>query len=152
MLFISLLFSNAIIAQEKKAVDFPVEKIIGRWNMPTKKGAIIEEWKKGDSVLLNGKSYMIKGSDTIALETLMIHYKEGKLFYTSLVNGQNNGVAISFALSVSKNNTYTFENPSHDFPKRIHYEFTGPESLHAWIDGGEAMADKRSDFNYTRVK
>ena len=90
--------------------------------------------------------------DTSNLEIILLTKDGNGIFYTPTVIAGNNIKPVRFTLTSFANNTYTFENPSHDFPKRIHYEFTGPESLHAWIDGGEAMADKRSDFNYTRVK
>lgn len=139
-------------AQQQTAVDFPFEKLVGKWKMLTRKGLIMEEWERMDSTTLLGKSYLFKSGDTIALEKLRIYIQQDKLLYTSQVNNQNNGKPVSFVLTSSQNNGYTFENPEHDFPKRIHYEFVGNDSLHAWIDGGEAKADKRSDFNYLRVK
>lgn len=154
LLAISVLMVLPVLlqAQQKTAVDFPFEKLVGKWKMLTRKGLIMEEWKKEDSTTLSGKSYLFKSGDTIPLEKLQIHLLQDKLFYTSQVTGQNEGKAISFVLTTSTNNTYTFENPEHDFPKRIYYEFVSNDSLHAWIDGGEAMAGKRSDFHYSRAK
>jgi hypothetical protein len=139
-------------AQQKNITGFPFDKLVGKWKMLTRKGLLMEEWQRVDSTTLSGKSYLFKSGDTILLEKLQLHVQEEKLLYTSQVKDQNEGQAISFVFTGSTNNTYTFENPGHDFPKRIHYEFISNDSLHAWIDGGEAMAGKRSDFNYSRVK
>lgn len=151
-ILVVLIWPVLLQAQQEVAAGFPFEKLAGKWKMLTRKGLIIEEWKKEDSATLSGKSYLLKSGDTIPLEKLKIYRLQDKLFYTSQVHGQNEGEVIAFALTTAINNTYTFENPEHDFPKRIHYEFVGSDSLHAWIDSGEAMAGKRSDFNYIRVK
>jgi hypothetical protein len=33
-------------------------------------------------------------------------------------------------------NEVVFENPEHDFPKRIGYRLVSADSLEAWVDGG----------------
>lgn len=44
-----------------------------------------------------------------------------------------------------------FENPAHDFPKRIGYRLVSPDSLEAWIDGGAAGNGKKTTYPYHRV-
>jgi hypothetical protein len=44
-----------------------------------------------------------------------------------------------------------FENPEHDFPKRVAYRMVTPDSIAAWIDGGEGDKGKRVEYPYHRV-
>jgi hypothetical protein len=44
-----------------------------------------------------------------------------------------------------------FENPTHDFPKRIGYRLVTPDSLQAWIDGGAEAKGPKIGFGYHRV-
>jgi hypothetical protein len=43
-----------------------------------------------------------------------------------------------------------FENPAHDFPKRIIYRKTADDALTASIDGGEGTKSKT--FSFRRMK
>jgi hypothetical protein len=44
-----------------------------------------------------------------------------------------------------------FENPEHDFPKRIGYRLVSPDSLEAWVDGGANGDGERIGYPYHRV-
>jgi hypothetical protein len=44
-----------------------------------------------------------------------------------------------------------FENPAHDFPKRIGYRLVSPDSLDAWIDGGAESKGPKIRYGYHRV-
>jgi hypothetical protein len=44
-----------------------------------------------------------------------------------------------------------FENPEHDFPRRVGYRMVTPDSIEAWIDGGDGDKGKRVDYPYHRV-
>jgi hypothetical protein len=44
-----------------------------------------------------------------------------------------------------------FENPAHDFPKRVGYRLVSSDSLEAWIDGGAASGGKKTAYPYHRV-
>ena len=123
----------------------------GTWKMITKRGAICEEWKKVDNNHLQSKGYMIKGSDTIINERVALTNTAAGIFYTSTVEDQNNKQPVAFKLSSVNNNIFIFENPEHDFPKRIVYEFTDSTTLHAYIDDG-ANGKNRQDYYYKKIK
>jgi hypothetical protein len=76
--------------------------------------------------------------------------KEG-IFYTSTVEDQNNKQPTSFKLTSGNNNVFVFENPQHDFPKRIVYKLISADSLHAYIDDGNNSTKKRQDFYYKKA-
>lgn len=125
----------------------------GVWKMQTKKGEYLyENWKKINDNYLQNKSFLIKlNGDTVQMETVILTQINEDIFYTSSVPGQNGGKGIAFRLTGFANNTFTFENAEHDFPKRITYRFTGSDSLHAWIDGGKDAPGKRNDYYYKKV-
>jgi len=118
--------------------------------MKTSKGILYEGWKKINDTLLQGGSYKIKGNDTIFLERVSLQYSKDGVFYIPIVE-ENNMEPVSFKLTSNNNNSFVFENPHHNFPKRIVYEIVSSDSLHAYIDGGAANASKRGDYYYTRV-
>lgn len=124
----------------------------GAWMMEGKEKIYGERWVKlpGDS--LRGLGYSIKQKDTSFLEEVILTRKDGKWTYTPKTIGQGNGNPVTFTLTVSKQREYVFENPKHDFPKRIIYRFVGRDSIHASIDDGTGSADARMDFYYRRVK
>ena len=45
---------------------------------------------------------------------------------------------------------FVFENPEHDFPKRIVYKLITTDSLHAYIDDGKEDSKKKQNFYYKR--
>jgi Domain of unknown function (DUF6265) len=124
----------------------------GVWRMHTKNGAVHEAWRKVNKRHLRCTGFFVKGKDTIVTERVSLQNLEKGIFYTSTVEEQNNKRPVSFKLTSSKGSVFTFENPLHDFPRRIVYELVNNDSLHAWIDGGPDGAGRRNDFYYNRVK
>lgn len=125
----------------------------GTWIMKTKKGNIIgETWTKMNDHHLQNKGFYIKGNDTVVTERVALRYEKNEINYISTVEDQNNKQPIAFKLTSSENNKYTFENPQHDFPKRIVYEFTSDKTIHAWIDAGKDGPAERQDFYYEKAK
>jgi hypothetical protein len=126
----------------------------GSWVMKKKNGgAIMESWfPHNDSTLIGeSMSFSVTGHSKV-LENLELAYKSGAYYYISKVNGQNNNQEVSFKITSFSEKGFVAEKPDHDFPKRITYHLINKDSIHAFIDGGPAMADKRSDFYYSRYK
>ncbi|MBC7889935.1 MAG: hypothetical protein H7Z13_18825 [Ferruginibacter sp.] len=124
----------------------------GKWIMKTKKGAIGEEWKKINKDYLQNRGFMIRGNDTITTEKVALRCTKEGIFYTSTVEDQNNRQPTAFRLTSVANNIFVFENPQHDYPKRISYSFITKDSLYAWIDDGKIITEKKSTFRYSRQK
>lgn len=121
----------------------------GTWKMITKRGAICEEWKKMDKDYLQNRGYMVKGADTIISERVTLTNTKEGIFYTSTVEDQNNKQPVAFKMTKGEGNVFTFENPEHDFPKRIVYRFVTNDSLYAFIDDG-TEAGKKQNFYFKR--
>lgn len=126
----------------------------GTWQMKKKNGSIIREnWEQLNDSTMSGKSSYVSssGQETIS-ETLSIIFRNNEYHYVSIVKGQNNNQAVAFRITTFSGKGFIAENPEHDFPKRITYELVNQDSIHAFIDGGPSMPDKKSDFYYARQK
>jgi hypothetical protein len=123
----------------------------GTWKMTTKRVAIYEEWKKINEHYLQNRGYMVTGNDTVTNERVALTNTEDGIFYTSTVEDQNNKQPVAFKMTKAENNMFVFENPKHDFPKRIVYKLATPDSLHAFIDDG-TEAGKKQNFYYKKIR
>lgn len=134
---------------DNKKIFKKLYSLEGTWKMVTKRGAICEEWKKIDKNYLQNRGYMLKGKDTIVTERVALTNTKAGILYTSTVEDQNNKQPIAFKMTKGEDNMFVFENPAHDFPKRIVYRFVTADSLHAFIDDG-TDAGKKQNFYYKR--
>jgi hypothetical protein len=137
---------------DNKKVFKKLYALEGVWKMKTKKGAICEEWKKIDKNSLQSRGYMIKGTDTVINERVVLTRTKEDIFYTSTVEDQNDKKPVAFKLTSSSGNVFVFENPEHDFPKRIVYSLVTADSLHAYTDDGVEGTKKIQHFYYSKIK
>jgi Domain of unknown function (DUF6265) len=147
-IIVTLSLSAFIISGNNKTFK-KLYTLEGTWKMTTKRGAVCEEWKKVSKNYLQSKGYMVKGKDTIISERIALTNTKEGIFYTSTVEDQNNKQPVAFKMTRSENNTFVFENPQHDFPKRIVYKLVTADSLHAYIDDGTETG-KKQNFYYKR--
>ena len=124
--------------------------LAGSWKMDGKRGPVYEEWKKLNKNHLQSRSYVIKGTDTIVNERVSLTNTKAGIFYTPVVEDQNDKKPIPFKLTGHRNNKFLFENPDHDFPKRIVYHLINTDSIHAFIDDG-TDAGKKQNFYFKRL-
>ena len=124
----------------------------GYWTMKDKDGTVTEEWKQTNDSLMEGKSDFLKGDSVIPFETIRIFRRGNDFYYEAKAAGQNNEQPVEFKMSSFSDSGFTAENPQHDFPKRITYKLINKDSIHAFVDGGPAMPERKSDFYYSRKK
>ncbi len=68
----------------KQANDIQkAEWLIGTWENKTQKGSIYETWTKTGNNELSGKSYSIKGKDTIVFENIRLVQEKQKVILHS---------------------------------------------------------------------
>jgi Domain of unknown function (DUF6265) len=151
LLLPALLWHMIILCQYSESTFQQLVKLNGRWVMQTDKVTITEQWLQKNKTEYLGKSWTSKGKDSTLNETLLLSYENGVIKYTSTVVGENDGQAISFVLTKAENDMYVFENPQHDFPKRITYHFKSNNELIASIDNGKETGDNKIMFNYFRI-
>jgi hypothetical protein len=92
-----------------------------------------ERWIAADSTTLLAVSHTVKAGKMTAFEFIRVVMKDGKPVYVA----QPRGVPpTEFVATSQSRERIVFENPAHDFPKRVIYERAGTDRLTASIDGG----------------
>jgi hypothetical protein len=155
MLALGAVVATAALAADEHPRISQLDWLIGKWLTvrPARKGAapvqIQEEWHKARDATLMSLGSTTRG-DTILDSELVVIREAGKhLMYEAHPRGQASAVFHSIEVTDS---TCVFENPSHDFPRRIGYQRCGPDSLLAWIEGTQKGQRTRINFPYHRVK
>ena len=110
----------------------PIAILEGTWQVEGK--AQYEAWWKSDEGL-EGKGYKFADGEEKALETLRVYLSEEGYVYEATVSSQNEGAAISFPLNTAVQDTLSFENPDHDFPKKIQYLPLSEDELQVFVKG-----------------
>jgi len=119
----------------------------GTWKVENK-----ETYEVWEMVTINefvGESYKIEDGTKVVTEKLSIKNDENGIIYTAVVLKQNQGKGINFMLNQVNENTYSFENPSHDFPKKIVYQEISDNQVYVQVLGKN---EKGFSFNMFRIK
>lgn len=139
---ISLGIFNSCKAQSSiNQLDF----MIGTWKIENK--TTFEEWKKEKNNQLVGFSYNLKGGSKKVTENLLIKEMDNLLIYQATVLNQNDGKTILFTLNTSIKDRFSFENLSHDFPKKIQYQKINKSTLFVQV-----LGEKDKGFSYKIIK
>ncbi len=159
------LASSIVACGTKKAKEEPkanntntYEKIksmnwlVGKWQLVNKDTISTETWElKNDSVYSATSMDIKAGKDTLRYEDITIEQKGADVFYIPVMKDQNDGKPVSFKLTSMEGQRMVFENPDHDFPKKISYELKG-DSLIAEISGPMEGTEVSMKFPMIRVK
>lgn len=126
--------------------------MLGKWEMKTKSGKIVERWHKHKDSL-TGQSHKFNATgDSILTETIVLKKIKGDWHFCVTGYEKGNEGKTDFKLISSANNTFTFENKQHDFPQQITYQNKGKDELLAWIEGEIGGKKRKMEFPYQRVK
>lgn len=133
------------------ASDAPAMKIEslqwlgGAWRSQRGGATVEEQWMapRGKSML--GMSRTVAREKTSDFEFLRIEERDGKLVYIAQPRG---GAATEFAATSLNNDEVLFENPQHDFPKKIRYRRVSPECVTASVE--DETGNKKIEFPYCR--
>lgn len=143
-----------ICCQSKSGAKFEklkkMEWLVGSWEQKLPEGTIIETWTKDNDSTFLGNSYFIKEKDTLHSESIVLTQKNEDLLYIPTVTGQNNDEPVTFTMTSDAENTFTFENPAHDYPQKISYKKVNENNLLATISGKQQ--GKESKESYPMVK
>lgn len=142
-----ILLIQSSYAQE--ATDLKkLEWLVGTWNQTntSKPGRTAHEcWMKPEANKLSGYAVTMQGTDTLFKEKTTILIKDNALYYVAEVPGNKEPVYFKFTELTSS--SFVCENPEHDFPKKITYQFDGTK-LKAQISGN----GKAIDYYFERKK
>jgi hypothetical protein len=120
----------------------------GRWQTaPGGRAQIEEHWMAPAGGTMLGMGRTIAGARTVEFEFLKLEQRADAIYYVASPNGLC--PATDFKLTRLSAREVVFENPAHDFPKRISYRKNADGSLTATVDGG--VGTKAQTFNYLPI-
>jgi hypothetical protein len=111
-----------------------LEKMIGNWSFETETEIITESWIKISHHSFEGVGHSInKFSDERNTETLRLVEMSGDIFYIAKVS--HNNLPVAFKLTSCTVKQFIFENPDHDFPQKLTYDFKSDHEIHVLVSG-----------------
>ncbi|MFE3869330.1 DUF6265 family protein [Flavobacterium sp. LS2P90] len=126
--------------------------ILGNWGNKSADGKLSETWKKVNDSTFQAQSYFIKEKDTLHFESITIQQKGEELSYSATVKGQNSDKPVTFKLTNSTEKQLVFENPKHDYPKKIIYTQINKDGLVAEISGTLEGKPSSEKFSMKKIK
>ena len=120
--------------------------LAGCWQIARGEQVIDEQWMLPRAGVMLGMSRTDRAGRVTATEFVTLRVVDGRLVYEANPSGQK---PTSFPATVVSPNRAVFENPSHDYPRRITYERRGDASLLAAIDDG--AGGKKVEYPFRRV-
>lgn len=120
----------------------------GCWAGTVGTSRVHERWMTADAATMIGVSHTVKDGRLAAFEFLRIVVRPDAVVYLAQPGGRS---PTEFRATAQADGAIVFENPAHDFPKRIGYDRTGLTGLTAWIDGGASATGARTTYPLTRV-
>jgi hypothetical protein len=134
----------AVIAaapQEKAAVkDFAW--LAGAWEGPSGGGTFEEHWTTPVGGVMIGMGRMIQGEKTVFTEFIKLVETPDGIEYRVQPDGRKE---VAFKLASRTAEEAIFENPGHDFPRKIGYR-KEKDGLLAWIEGQQGGRDAKMEF------
>ena len=125
--------------------------LLGNWENEMPEGVLTETWTKENDSTFSGTTYfIINKEDTVHSEAIILKQLNDELFYRPTVKGQNNDEPVDFKLSSESENSFSFENPKHDYPQKIVYKKVNETNMVASISG--MQQGKQSSESYPMKK
>jgi hypothetical protein len=121
--------------------------LAGCWQMTRGDQVIEEQWMAPRAEVMLAMSRSVRAGRMTASEFVTLRIADGRIVYDANPSGQ---APTRFTATTATADRVVFENPAHDYPKRIAYERKGSNALTAWIDDGTAA--KRVEYPYQRVQ
>jgi predicted ATP-grasp superfamily ATP-dependent carboligase len=109
--------------------------LVGEWRGTRGENQILERWQKISAETFEGMGTTRRGANVVESETLRLVAMEQRVFYVAKV--AHNDLPVAFALTQCEDQRLVFENPAHDFPKKLEYHLTGPDTLSVRVSAGE---------------
>ncbi len=123
--------------------------LLGQWEGIQGNGIYHEEWSDYSENKLTGKAYFLSKGELSNPEKLSIVKSDEGVFYIAEVS--HNSGPVSFRMSSANENIFVFENPEHDFPKKITYEKTNDNELTAVIEGDKNGKSRQISFHLKKI-
>jgi hypothetical protein len=141
---VSTLLAPAGIAQPAGVTE--LAWFAGCWQLARGEQVVDEQWMTPRAGLMLGMSRTVRAGRATATEFVTLRVVDGRVVYEANPSGQK---PTSFPATTVSGDRAVFENPAHDYPKRITYERKGDAALTASIDDGAGA--KRVEYPFRRV-
>ncbi len=107
------------VEQNKGPENF--DWLLGQWKRLKEEEGVetYETWKKSSPNNLAGHGFILKNADTVWQEKMVLSKKDS--IWTLDIETPGNNDLVQFRLVKNSSNSFTVENPMHDFPKEIKY-------------------------------
>jgi hypothetical protein len=122
--------------------------LAGCWSLERGDRMVEESWMAPRGGVMLGMSRTTRAGRVTEHEFVLLRAAGSLLEYRVRAGDQPEVVFRATHPSASE---AVFENPAHDFPKRIGYRRVAPDSLDAWIDGGADGKGPKISYGYHRV-
>ena len=125
--------------------------LAGHWRIEQGDRLVDEQWMAPAGGLMMGMARNVQAGKVREYEfTLLRQEANGDIFYVASPSKQSEA---QFKLISLRNGEAVFENPEHDFPKKIVYARQADGSLLAAIEGpGRDGKPRRVEYPFKRVK
>ena len=110
--------------------------MLGTWIADDGENSVIEEWRSlgGETFEGSGRTVSRKTGEVVSSESLRLVAMSSAVYYIAKVS--HNAYPVSFALTTCTAGRLVFENPGHDFPKRIVYSMHSDDSIEVEVSDG----------------
>lgn len=109
--------------------------LLGAWESRDGDTVVREHWSRVSPDTLEGTGETLKGSKPRVSESLRLVKMSDGIFYIARVN--HNPLPVAFALTDCDARGASFENPAHDFPKRIEYRRRARDEVLVTVSDGK---------------
>ena len=147
MLFVTIAAATQAAATATTPSVKDVAWIAGCWDATRNGRHVAEHWMPPEGGTMMGVSRTTAGEKTTEWEFLIIRQGAKGLDYVAKPARQPEA---TFTATRATANEVVFENPAHDFPKRIIYKRDG-DALTASIEGPMNGQNRRIDFPYKKA-
>lgn len=136
---VSVLFlvnPQSMRAQEAGRVQ-QLRWLLGQWTQSTSRSITHETWEDVGGGVFRGSGRVLSAADRVerSRESLLLAEMADDVYYIAKV--KSNPYRVPFKLVDSSAQHAVFENPDHDFPKRLEYRRTEQGGLNVTVsDGG----------------
>lgn len=139
-------------ASQEKAAAPGVEALAwmaGDWQTAPGRVQVEEHWTQPAGGTLIGMSRTLAGGRTAFFEYVRIETRADGVYYVAHPRARP---GTDFKMVRASASEVVFENPAHDFPKRIIYRRNADGSLAARIEGDGTEKEKPLDYLYFPMK
>ena len=143
----ALVLALSGVFQTPKSAADDLGWLTGCWALTRNGRHVIEQWTPPEGGTLVGVSRTVANGRITEYEFLLIRSGANALEYVAKPSGQPETIFTSTHVTATE---AVFENPAHDFPKKITYVRSG-DALTAAIEGPMNGQTRRIEFPYTKA-